>query len=236
MNPPPPRPRACTPPDACRLRHGRLQRAGEARPHRCRSSPTQLHRTSAAPPHPLPLPSEGPLSLLYPHPRPEDPPPPHHHHHDTQYAVSELVKTLRARGVDVKVRTRALGWGWKVGSGGRCVPHLVLPPVPQLQWVAPPPPPPLFPPTPSPSTLLPSIAQFGIHPVAGRMPGQLNVLLAEAGVPYDIVFEMDEINEEVRACCVWCVAGDAGRCLGVDGVCLAVEERGGAGVVMPACS
>jgi len=67
-----------------------------------------------------------------------------------QYAVADMTKTLRAKGIDV---------------------------------------------------------QFAIHPVAGRMPGQLNVLLAEAGVPYDIVHEMDEINDEFPSTDVVLVIG-----------------------------
>ena len=49
--------------------------------------------------------------------------------------------------------------------------------------------------------------RFGIHPVAGRLPGHMNVLLAEAKVPYDIVLEMDEINDDLAKTSVVLVIG-----------------------------
>jgi NAD(P) transhydrogenase subunit beta len=49
--------------------------------------------------------------------------------------------------------------------------------------------------------------RFGIHPVAGRLPGHMNVLLAEAKVPYDIVLEMDEINDDLAGTSVVLVIG-----------------------------
>jgi NAD(P) transhydrogenase subunit beta len=67
-----------------------------------------------------------------------------------QYPVAELVKTLQAKGIDVR---------------------------------------------------------FGVHPVAGRLPGHMNVLLAEAKVPYDIVLEMDEINDDLASTDVVLVIG-----------------------------
>jgi hypothetical protein len=76
--------------------------------------------------------------------------------------------------------------------------------------------------------------EFGIHPVAGRMPGQLNVLLAEAGVPYDVVYEMDEVNQHMETYDV-VVVSRLLVCICMQGVRMRGVCRFGGAVYMCSC-
>lgn len=73
---------------------------------------------------------------------------------------------------------------------------------------------------------------FGIHPVAGRMPGQLNVLLAEAGVPYDVVYEMDEVNGHMETYDVVVVSNPGAMAISLVKGCVVVPHQQCSGTLM----